>query len=62
MSMAKKPPYARLLDVTVTAPALWRWHISDQAVELMYGFATSRETAQIEANSALFKLLSIGEP
>jgi hypothetical protein len=62
--MAKKPSYARLLDVTVTAqePTLWRWHISDQAVELMHGFATSRETAQIEANSALFKLLSIGEP
>ena len=62
--MAKEPSYARLLDVTVTPqePALWRWHISDRAVELMYGFATSRETAQIEADSALFKLLSIGEP
>jgi hypothetical protein len=62
--MAKKPSYARLLDVTVTAqePTLWRWHISDQAVELMHGFATSRETAQIEADGALFQLLLIEEP
>lgn len=61
--MAKKPSYARLLDVTVMAqkPTLWRWHISEHAVEVMYGFATSRETAQIDADSALFKLLSIGK-
>jgi hypothetical protein len=62
-SMAKKPVYARLLDVTVTAeePTIWKWHISERAVEVMHGYATSRETAQIDADSALFKLLSIGK-
>ena len=62
-SMAKRPSYARLLDVTVTAqePTLWRWHISEHAVEVTHGYATSRETAQIDADSALFKLLSIAK-
>lgn len=62
--MAKKPSYARLLDVTVTAqePTLWRWHICEHAVEVKHGYATSRETAQVDADSALFKLLSIAKP
>jgi len=62
-SMAKKPVCARFLDVTVTAeePTLWKWHISEQAVQVMHGYTTSRETAQIDADSALFKLLSIGK-
>jgi len=62
-SMAKKPVYAHLLDVTVTAqePTRWRWHISEHAVEVMHGYATSRETAQIDGDSALFKLLSVGK-
>jgi hypothetical protein len=28
---------------------------------VMHGYATSRETAQIDGDSALFKLLSIGK-
>lgn len=51
----------RLLDVDVTAlqPALWKWSISERNFEVSHGYATSRETAQIEGNSALFALLSI---
>jgi hypothetical protein len=50
----------RLLEVTVTAqePALWKWHISDGAVEVAYGYDTSRAAAQIDGDSALFALLS----
>lgn len=51
---------ARLLEVTVTAqrPTLWKWDISEQGMEIMSGFETSRETAQIQGDSALFMLLS----
>jgi len=54
-------PSVRLLDVDVTAlePALWKWAISDKSLEVSRGYATSRETAQIEGNNALFALLSI---
>lgn len=54
-------PSARVLDVDVTAlePMLWRWTISDNSFEVSHGYATSRETAQIEGNNALFALLSI---
>jgi hypothetical protein len=59
-SMLKKPFHARLLDVTVTVqqPTLWKWEISEHAVEVMHGYATSRETAQVDGDSALFRLLS----
>jgi hypothetical protein len=51
---------ARLLEVTVTAqaPTLWKWDIAEHGLEVMYGYETSRETAQIEGDTALFRLLS----
>jgi len=56
--MAKRP-HVRLLEVTVTAqePALWKWHISESDIEVMHGFEASRESAQIEGDTVLFKLL-----
>jgi len=50
----------RLLEVTVTAekPTVWRWHISEHDLEIMHGYETSRERAQIKGDNALFKLLS----
>lgn len=55
-----QPFRARLLEVTVTAqrPTLWKWDISEQGMEVMFGFETSRGTAQIQGGSALFMLLS----
>jgi hypothetical protein len=52
----------RLLNVEVTAqePTLWRWTVSESEQELAYGYATSRGTAQIDGDNALFKLLSLG--
>jgi hypothetical protein len=57
--MAKHPPI-RLLEVTVTAqePTLWKWHIAEHDLEVVHGYETSRESAQIEGDTALFKLLS----
>jgi hypothetical protein len=54
----------RLLEVTVTPqePTLWKWHVSEANVELVHGYATSRETAQINGDHALFALLSAGVP
>jgi hypothetical protein len=51
---------ARLLEVTVTAqkPTLWKWDISEHGLEVMYGHETSRETAQIDGDTALFRLLA----
>ena len=59
--MAKKSN-ARLLGVTVIAlePTLWEWRVYEGDTPLMTGFETSRETAQIEGDSALFRLLSVG--
>ena len=59
--MAKKSN-ARLLDVTVIAlePTLWEWRVYEGDTPLMTGFETSREIAQIEGDSALFRLLSVG--
>ena len=57
------PQYqARLLEVTVAAvkPTLWKWHVSEHGKEIMVGFETSRETAQIQGNGALFLLLAEG--
>jgi len=52
----------RLLSVGVTAqqPTLWKWTVSDSEREVVHGYATSRETAQIDGDTALFKLLSLG--
>jgi hypothetical protein len=59
--MAKKPP-ARLLEVAIIPlePTKWEWRVYEGDTPLMAGFASSRETAQIEADSALFRLLSAG--
>jgi hypothetical protein len=55
-----KRSHVRLLEVTVTAekPTLWKWYISEHDLEIMHGYETSRETAQIKGDNALFKLLS----
>jgi hypothetical protein len=52
----------RLLNVDVTAqqPTLWKWTVSESEREVVHGYATSRETAQIDGDNALFKLLSLG--
>jgi hypothetical protein len=59
--MAKKF-YPRLLEVTVTqlAPTRWEWRVCERDTLLMRGLETSRETAQIEGDNALFHLLSVG--
>lgn len=58
----EKPSRARLLDVEVVAqePGLWKWSVSEWDIEVAHGYATSRETAQIDGDSALFELLSVG--
>ena len=57
--MAKRAR-VRLLEVTATAqePALRKWYIFESDLEIMHGFEASRESAQIEGDAALFKLLS----
>ena len=52
----------RLLNVDVRAeqPTLWKWTVSEQNLEIKHGYATSRETAQIDGDSALFNLLLLG--
>jgi hypothetical protein len=52
----------RLLQVTVTSqePTLWKWHISEGDEEVAHGYATSRETAQVDADTQLFAMLSVG--
>jgi hypothetical protein len=57
--MAKKS-YPRLLEVSVDAiaPTKWEWRVSEGDTMVMSGYETSRETAQIEGNSALFYLLT----
>jgi hypothetical protein len=62
--MAKKPrsmSRPRMLEVSVTAvePARWEWRVYEGDTPLKAGFATTRETAQIEGDGALFRLLSI---
>ena len=59
--MAKKS-HPRLLEVTVNPldPARWEWRVYEGDTPLMAGFETSRETAQIEGDGALFRLLSVG--
>ena len=61
MQTMANSPSLRLLDVDVTAlaPTIWKWAISDKSFEVSHGYATSRETAQLEGNKALFALLSI---
>jgi hypothetical protein len=53
------PSYQRLLEVSVVAilPTRWEWKVCEGDKLLMSGCETSRETAQIEGDSALFYLL-----
>jgi hypothetical protein len=55
-------PAVRLLEVTVTAQeaTLWKWAISEGEVEVAHGYETSREAAQIDGDSTLFAMLSVG--
>ena len=59
-----KAPGLRLLEVQLFAlkPDRWEWRVFHGDTPIKVGYATSRETAQIEADSALFKLLSEGQP
>ncbi len=52
-------PRSRLLEVKLTAldPTRWEWQVCAGDALVMSGYATSRETAQVEGNSALFLLL-----
>ncbi len=54
-AFSRTPPRS---DVTAQRPTLWKWEISEHGMEIMSGFETSRETAQIQGDSALFMLLS----
>jgi hypothetical protein len=58
------PSSPRLLEVTVTAekPTLWKWKIFQGDLEVARGFAVSRESAQIEGDTALLKLLTELKP
>jgi hypothetical protein len=58
------PPAIRLLQVEVTPlePMLGKWHISEANLEVAYGYATSRETAQIDGDNALFAMLPVRLP
>jgi hypothetical protein len=58
------PSSPRLLELTVTAkkPMLWKWQIFQGDLEVARGFAASRESAQIEGDTALFKLLTELKP
>jgi hypothetical protein len=49
----------RLLEVKLTGlnPDWWEWQVCEHGGLLMSGYETSRETAQIEGDSALFLLL-----
>jgi hypothetical protein len=60
--MAKKSNPRLLLEVTVIPlePTRWEWRVYEGDTPLMVGFETSRETAQIEGDGALFRLLSVG--
>jgi hypothetical protein len=52
----------RLLEVNLTAlkPDRWEWRVCEGETAIEIGFETSRETAQIEGDRALFRLLSAG--
>jgi hypothetical protein len=59
--MAKKL-YPRMLEVEVfqLKPTLWEWRVYEGDTPLKTGAATSRETAQIDGDGALFRMLSAG--
>jgi hypothetical protein len=51
----------RLLEVRVVPvkPNDWEWQVCEGETPIAIGFATSRESAQIKGDTALFKLLSM---
>jgi hypothetical protein len=53
---------ARLLEVSLIALERdrWEWQVCENDTPIVMGYATTRETAQIDGDSALFLLLSIG--
>jgi len=59
-----KPRRIRLLEVNLVAlkPDRWEWRVCEGETPIVIGFENSRETAQIEGDNALFKLLSEGMP
>jgi hypothetical protein len=61
-AMAKKSNPRLLLEVTVIPlePTRWEWRVYEGDTPVMIGFEASRETAQIEGDSALLRLLSVG--
>jgi hypothetical protein len=60
LDVATKKPQQHLLEVAVIPlePARWEWRVYEGDTPLMAGFEGSRETAQINGDSALFRLLS----
>jgi hypothetical protein len=52
-------PRSCLLEVKLTAvgPTLWEWRVCESDAPIMSGYEASRETAQVEGDSALFLLL-----
>jgi hypothetical protein len=54
----------RLLEVKVTSirPDYWEWQVCDSDRALVVGYATSRETAQIDGDNALFVALGKSWP
>ena len=59
--MAKKFR-TRLLEVKVVAlePDRWEWQVCESDTPIARGYETTRETAQIKGDDALFLLLSEG--
>jgi hypothetical protein len=57
-----KAPRLRLLEVNLIPlkPDRWEWQVCEGDKPIAKGFETTRETAQIEGDSALFRLLSAG--
>ena len=60
--MMENAPRTHLLEVKVAAlrPQQWEWQVCDGDTPLEVGFETSRETAQIKGDGALFRLLAEG--
>ena len=59
-----KQTRVRLLEVIVSAqkePTRWKWHVSEGGLELVHGYATSRETAQRNGDSVLFTMRSAAQ-
>jgi len=52
----------RLLEVRVIPlkSDRWEWQVCEDDTPLVMGYETTRETAQIKGDSALFRLLSAG--